>query len=424
MFVCRHYGRILAACVGVADAEGTAYFAHFAPPDLPDTPGWDLGLEEDDPYVRGLDDILRAGEAVRASSSALPVPLPKETVAVPTATAVPVPSATAVSEDAASGGMLESKEDTIESLAEETRRLIAELEAPSPLDMMFGGGTKDGDEGGKKSANSPPPPLPLPPSTPLPPRPPPPAPTPPPPPPEHQNSLIIVAQLVCSCIRHVRRPQSKLLGLQLLLRFGQYLDDEARLQRLVPYVMTILEGPDQNALVRATAVRVLRDILALVTAFPASDADIFPKYILPALEKMPKDSEEIVRIAFAESIAGIAETSRRFLEISQSEVMKKATAPAAAAAATLRRAASVQNSADGGGGAAAATGQPAGAHVSGEAGQAAQLSRTGSTSACPTTPLPAMGWWAVARRAGAAAGAAGGAASGGAWAVGRGGRTS
>ena len=134
-----------------------------------------------------------------------------------------------------------------------------------------------------------------------------------------------MVQLVCSCIRHVREPQSKLLALQLLLRFSRYLDDEARLQRLVPYVVALLEGPDQIASVRASAVRVLRDVLGEVTKFPASDADLFPKYIFPTLQKLPTDPEELVRIAFAESLASLAETSRRFLEIAQGLLLSQAS---------------------------------------------------------------------------------------------------
>ncbi|CAN0427709.1 unnamed protein product, partial [Ectocarpus fasciculatus] len=48
------------------------------------------------------------------------------------------------------------------------------------------------------------------------------------------GSLIILVQVVCSCLRHLRYPRSRLLGLNLLVAFGRCCDDEARLQRLVP----------------------------------------------------------------------------------------------------------------------------------------------------------------------------------------------
>jgi hypothetical protein len=55
-----------------------------------------------------------------------------------------------------------------------------------------------------------------------------------------------------------------------------------RLQRLVPYVLSLLE--DAVPIVRATAVRVLCALLSMVTALPPSDANIFTLYIFPALQ--------------------------------------------------------------------------------------------------------------------------------------------
>ncbi|CAN0491274.1 unnamed protein product, partial [Hapterophycus canaliculatus] len=48
------------------------------------------------------------------------------------------------------------------------------------------------------------------------------------------GSLIILVQVVCSCLRHLRYPRSRMLALNLLVAFGRCCDDEARLQRLVP----------------------------------------------------------------------------------------------------------------------------------------------------------------------------------------------
>jgi hypothetical protein len=51
--------------------------------------------------------------------------------------------------------------------------------------------------------------------------------------------------------------------------------------------------------------------------FPASDAKIFPEYILPLLSMLPDDPEESVRIAYAANIHKIAETANRFMMHSQ-----------------------------------------------------------------------------------------------------------
>jgi phosphoinositide-3-kinase regulatory subunit 4 len=50
---------------------------------------------------------------------------------------------------------------------------------------------------------------------------------------------------------------------------------------------------------------------------PPNEGNIFPEYILPALANFPDDQEVIVRIAYAENIAPIAETALKFLEMAQ-----------------------------------------------------------------------------------------------------------
>ncbi len=154
------------------------------------------------------------------------------------------------------------------------------------------------------------------------------------------EGLIFLAQVVCSTIQHLGFPQNRVLALCLLSRFGRHCDDEARLQRLIPYVMALLEDP--APIVRATAVRCLRSLLLRVGNFPASDEDLFPLYIFPALQRLPLDSEELVRVAFAECLPTLAETSKKFLDITCTAKLSRVLSCAGVSAA----AASNQNDAD------------------------------------------------------------------------------
>ena len=129
------------------------------------------------------------------------------------------------------------------------------------------------------------------------------------------NVLTMVATLVCSCVLNVQSPKMKLVGLDLLLRLGAYVEDEVRLGRLVPYCVALLA--DTAPSVRAMAVSTLTSLLSLVSSFAQSDAHIFPEYIFPALSRFPHDPEELVRLAYAARIAQLADNSRRFLDISQ-----------------------------------------------------------------------------------------------------------
>ena len=52
-----------------------------------------------------------------------------------------------------------------------------------------------------------------------------------------------------------------------------------------------------------------------MTTFPPSDASIFPRYVFKKIAHLITDSSLIVRVAFAQNIALLAETARRFLDV-------------------------------------------------------------------------------------------------------------
>ena len=130
------------------------------------------------------------------------------------------------------------------------------------------------------------------------------------------EGMVLIASLLCSCIRSVKQPHLRRAGVLLLKSSSLYIDDEDRLQHVLPYVIAMLSDP--AAIVRFAALETLCDILALVRDFPPSDAKIFPEYILPMLSMLPDDPEESVRICYASNIFKIALTAYRFLLRSQS----------------------------------------------------------------------------------------------------------
>jgi phosphoinositide-3-kinase regulatory subunit 4 len=129
-----------------------------------------------------------------------------------------------------------------------------------------------------------------------------------------KDSLIIYLQVILSNIRHVQRPMSKLVGLQLLQRLAKYSSDEARLQRIVPTTVSLLQ--DQDSLVRAFCLQVMTCTLAMIQTFPPSDSNIFPQYIFKRVAPLINDSALVVRVTFARSVACLAETALSFLDVS------------------------------------------------------------------------------------------------------------
>lgn len=134
-----------------------------------------------------------------------------------------------------------------------------------------------------------------------------------PPSPLSQASLLIYLQSVLSTVRHVQRPSSKLVALQLVNRISRCTSDEARMQRIVPVAISLLH--DQDALVRASSLRLLAFTLSIIQTFPPSDSNVFSEYVFKKVAHMITDPCLNVRLVFAESVVRLAETAHRFLDI-------------------------------------------------------------------------------------------------------------
>ncbi|KAF0433331.1 ARM repeat-containing protein [Gigaspora margarita] len=129
------------------------------------------------------------------------------------------------------------------------------------------------------------------------------------------DGALIFLSLICATIRNTAYPSSKLHALDMLLAIGQHLEDEFKLDRLVPYLIALLG--DEVGLVRANTVKTLAHLLSMVDTITPSNATIFPEYIMPNLRKFATDPEILVRITYAQCIAIFAETALRFLELTQ-----------------------------------------------------------------------------------------------------------
>ncbi|KAH9304628.1 hypothetical protein KI387_009032, partial [Taxus chinensis] len=125
------------------------------------------------------------------------------------------------------------------------------------------------------------------------------------------EGMVLIASLLCACVRSGTLTQSRRGCILLLLHSSYYIDDEDRLQHVLPYVIAMLSDP--SAIVRCAALQTVCDVLSLVNEFPPSDAKIFPEYILPMLSTLPDDPEESVRICYANNIYKIAATASHFL---------------------------------------------------------------------------------------------------------------
>ncbi|TCD61372.1 Serine/threonine-protein kinase [Steccherinum ochraceum] len=131
---------------------------------------------------------------------------------------------------------------------------------------------------------------------------------------EDGAALILLALLTAN-VRTCNLPSSKLRALDVFLALAPHLTDEAKLDRMVPYIVELLQ--DDSPAVRSAAVRTLMQILILVTVITPSNASIFPEYIIPALSHLVRDPEVSVRCMYAQCVVALADTAVRYLEMGQ-----------------------------------------------------------------------------------------------------------
>ncbi|KAI5606557.1 phosphoinositide 3-kinase regulatory subunit 4 isoform X1, partial [Silurus asotus] len=130
-----------------------------------------------------------------------------------------------------------------------------------------------------------------------------------------EHGLVVLVSVITSCLQTLRFCDSKLAALDLVFHLASRLSVEILLDRITPYLLHFCN--DSVPRVRAEAVRTLAKVLALVKEVPRNDVNIYPEYILPGIAHLAQDEATIVRLAYAENIAHLAETALRFLELVQ-----------------------------------------------------------------------------------------------------------
>ncbi|KAL7976793.1 hypothetical protein Chor_008742 [Crotalus horridus] len=140
-----------------------------------------------------------------------------------------------------------------------------------------------------------------------------------------ENGLVILVSVITSCLQTLKYCDSKLAALELILQLTPKLSVEILLDRITPYLLHF--SNDSVPRVRAEAVRTLTKVLTLVKEVPRNDTNIYPEYILPGIAHLAQDEATIVRLAYAENIALLAETALRFLELVQLKTLNMENEP-------------------------------------------------------------------------------------------------
>ncbi|KAF3385143.1 Serine/threonine-protein kinase ppk19 [Penicillium rolfsii] len=136
---------------------------------------------------------------------------------------------------------------------------------------------------------------------------------------QSDEGVLIFLSLVVSNLRTTSKASARIKACDILLAFAEKLSDEAKLDRVLPYVMILVA--DRTDSVKVAAIRTLTQLLEMVHVVTPVNAYLFPEYIFPRLQPFIISSKHnpspMVRAAYASCIASLAQSSLRFLDMVQ-----------------------------------------------------------------------------------------------------------
>ncbi|KAL1955446.1 hypothetical protein VTO42DRAFT_8539 [Malbranchea cinnamomea] len=133
------------------------------------------------------------------------------------------------------------------------------------------------------------------------------------------NGTLIFLTVLVSSLRNTVKASARVKACDILLAFAEKLPDEAKMDRILPYVLMLLNDPSDT--VRVAAIRTLTQLLAMVQVVSPVNAYAFPEYIFPRLQPFipgpNSNPSPMVRAAYASCIASLAQSSLRVLDMVQ-----------------------------------------------------------------------------------------------------------
>jgi hypothetical protein len=131
-----------------------------------------------------------------------------------------------------------------------------------------------------------------------------------------RDGLTVVLTLLTSCVRHASSPRIKLTCVALISRLSVHASDDARLERVAPYLGGAAHGHQPAARARTPCARSPWCWRRCATSRRPTRRSS-PTCILPAVKHRLKHgcSDAIVQVACAERLPRLAATARRFLDL-------------------------------------------------------------------------------------------------------------
>ena len=136
--------------------------------------------------------------------------------------------------------------------------------------------------------------------------------------PTDDGSLIFLT-VVVSSLRNTARSAARVRACDLMLAFAERITDEAKLDRVLPYLVTLLN--DRADIVKIAAISTMTQLLSMITVVSPVNAYVFAEYVRPRLQQFISSAgskaNPLVRSTYASCLASLAHTSIRLLDMLQ-----------------------------------------------------------------------------------------------------------
>ncbi|KAG5357663.1 putative serine/threonine-protein kinase VPS15 [Yarrowia sp. C11] len=120
---------------------------------------------------------------------------------------------------------------------------------------------------------------------------------------------LIYLTVIFTALKHTTSSISRIKACDLILMFSQFVNDEVRLDRSLPYLVSLLN--DSVAVVQVAAIRSVAHLMKMVQAITPLNKTVFTEYLVPRLLPLINSNEVIVREALALYLPLFAKTAGR-----------------------------------------------------------------------------------------------------------------
>jgi phosphoinositide-3-kinase, regulatory subunit 4 len=132
------------------------------------------------------------------------------------------------------------------------------------------------------------------------------------------DGTLIFLTLVVASMRSTARATARVRACELLLAFAERVPDEVKLDRILPYLMSLVD--DDSDIVKVAILRTITQLLLLVKVASPTNLNLFPDYILPRFRVFTSSNSTPsawVRSSYAVCLGPLATTASRFLDLRQ-----------------------------------------------------------------------------------------------------------